>query len=225
MGRGYPALWSTLLSIPFASAGAYLFLMQQSGFSLPGVTLPASDLQLLGVPLMVFGAFVFVIGLYFQIVSAPSAPRLQENEDVVDSRHPSQRVALSKIIIGIPILGVAGYLLFFTLVPYVYPTIIFVVGLYFFSSGLKTYWANTLTSYYVTTQRVMKEYRFLSLRRQEIPLDKIRGVEERKSITEAVVGLGNIQVASGGGGGSVRIVMRNVGDSTGFADELRNLMS
>lgn len=225
MARGLPAVWSTFLAIPFAAIGVYLYIVPQSAFTLPGGTIPAGDVQLLGIPIMFFGGFIFFVGLYIHFIAAPSTPRLQDDEHIVETRTPSQRVALSKIAIGIPILGIAGYLLLFTLTPYVYPTVTLVLGLFLFSSGLKTYWANTLTSYYVTNYRVIKEYRFLSLRRQEIPLDKIRGVEERKSITEVLVGLGNIQIASGGGGGSVRIVVRNIEDSTGFADELRSLMT
>lgn len=224
MARGKPALWSTLLGVPFLAVGAYLYWLHESGLIISGMTIPASDLRPLSLPIAVFGGFILLIGLYIEFVAAPSAPQLQDGEEIVDIRHPSQRVAISKLLIGIPALVVAGYLLFFTVVPYVYPTVALLVGLYFFSSGLKIYWANTLTSYYITTQRVIKEYRFLSLRRQEIPLEKIRAIEERKSVTEAIVGLGNIQIASGGGGGSVRIIIRNLGNSTGFADELRTLM-
>jgi len=105
-----------------------------------------------------------------------------------------------------------------------YPTSSFVVGLYFFSSGVKTYWINTLTLYIITSKRVISEYRFISLRRQEIPLNKIRGIEERKSILETLAGLGNIWVASGGGGGSVRVNMKNIEKSSQFASRLRELV-
>lgn len=224
MARGYPAIWSTLLSLPFVGSGAYLFLIPQEQLELPGTTIPPSDLQLIGVSLAIFGVFIFAIGLYVQ-VAAPPKPRFREDEDVIEKRKPSQRVAISKILVSAPFLGVAAYLLFYTIMPYVYPTIPFVIGLYFFSMGIKTYWVNTLTSYYVTSKRVISQYRFISLRRQEIPLDKVRGTEERKSFLEALVGLGNIRVASGGGGGSVQIKIRNIGESTEFADEIRRLTS
>lgn len=224
MARGKPALWSTLLCLPFISGGAYLYFIQQRGLQLPGLVIPRSSLNLFGIPLVVFGMFIFLIGLYIQLVS-PESPSLRDGEEIVDTRRPSQRVAVSKIVVGLPLLGAAGYLLFFTLVPYVYPTATLLGGLYFFSSGLKTYWANTLTTYHVTTDRVISEYRFISLRRQELPMNKLRGVEERKSIMEALVGLGNIRVASGGGGGSVQLIMRNIGDSSDFAEELRALMT
>lgn len=224
VARGKPAVWSTLLGVPFLAVGAYLYWLHESGLVISGMTIPPSDLRLLSAPIAVFGGFILLIGLYIQFVAAPSGPRLQEGEEIVRTQHPSQTVALVKVAIGAPALVGAGYLLFFTVKPYVYPTVALVIGLYFFSSGLKIYWTNTLTTYYITTHRVLKEYRFLSLRRQEIPLEKIRAVDERKSLTEAMVGLGNIQIASGGGGGSVSIMMRNINDSTGFADKLRTLI-
>ncbi len=224
MGRGYPAIWSAILSLPFLGGGGSLYLISQQQLQLPGTTIPSSDLQLIGFPFTIFGFFIFIVGIYVQVTS-PSKPKFREGEELIDKRRPSQRVAASKIVLSVPFLGVAAYLLFFTFTPYIYPTIPFFVGLYFFSTGIKTYWANTLTVYYVTSRRVISQYQFISLRRQEIPLDKVRGTEERKSILEALVGLGNIRVASGGGGGSVQINIRNIGNSTEFADELRRLTS
>lgn len=224
MGRGYPAVLSFILSIPFFAFGGLLVLGPFDGGLIPGVTVPQSDLHLIGLSILVFSLFILAGGFYFQYISRPSAPQLREDEEIVDNRHPSQRVAITKATVGIPLLIITGYLLFFTTIPYVYPTLTLIFGLFFFSSGLKTYWANTLTAYYVTTRRVIKEYRFLALRRQEIPLDKVRGVEERKSVSEAIVGLGNIRVVSGGGGGSVRISMRNISESTEVAEMLRKLM-
>lgn len=104
-----------------------------------------------------------------------------------------------------------------------YPTVTFVLGLFTFSTGLHTFWINTLTNYYVTNNRVIREYRFISLARHELPLSKVRGVQERKSITESFVGLGNVRVASGGGH-SLEIRMRNIHDSETFADEIRNVV-
>lgn len=222
MARGLPAIWSAVLSSPFLVGGAFLYLGPSQSLQLPATTIPPSNLRRVGILIGAFGLFISIVGVYVQFV-APTSPTISDDEEVVDTRDPSQRVAISKIIVGLPFLGAAAYLLFYTLVPYVYPTATLITGLYFFSSGVKTYWTNTLTSYYVTTRRVISEYRFISLRRQEIPLAMVRGIEERKSIAEALVGIGNIRVASAGGGGSVRVVMRNIGDSTGFADELRKL--
>ncbi len=222
MTRGHPAFWSGLLSLPFLGGGTHLYLNPRQVVQGPGVAIPPGDLQLLGLSLACFGAFVLLVGVYVELVPLPS-PSLYEDEEMLDTRSPSQRVAISKILLSVPFLGAAVYLLLFTLLPYVYPTVALLVGLYFFSSGLKTYWINTLTTYYVTTRRVIGEYRFVSLRRQEIPLNKVRGIEERQSALETLVGLGNLRVASGGGSGSVLLVIRNVTDATGFADQFRDL--
>lgn len=224
MGRGLPAIWSTLLSLPFIGAGAYLYLTPNQYLELPTSTVTSANLELAGAALIIFGLFILMIGVYVQFVS-PTSPSFHGDEEVVDNRTPSQRVALTKIVFGLPFLGASMYLLFFTLIPYVYPTGALAIGLFFLSSGIKTYWANTLTSYYVTSKRVISEYRFISLRRKEIPLTKVRAVEERRSPSEVLVGLGNVRIASGGGGGSVRINIRNIGDPTGFADEIRELIN
>lgn len=212
MARGKPAVWSTLLGLPFIGAGLWLYFVQSAYPSL------------VGMPFVFFGTTIVGIGVYIHFVAAPSEPRLQDGEELIATRHPAQRVAATKIAVGLPLLLVTVYLLYFTMVPYVYPTVTFVVGLVTFSTGLYTYWTNTLTNYYVTTQRVIREYRFLSLARHEIPLSKVRGVQERKSFTEALVGLGNVRVASGGGT-SLEIRMRNMTDSAAFATDIRVLLS
>lgn len=203
-----PAVWSTILGLPFVLTGGWFYLSQTE--------YPPS----LGLPFAFFGLFILLVGAYIHVVS-PSKPRLKEGEEILEVRHPTQRVALVKIAIGMPLLVATMYLLFFTTHPYVYPTSTLVVGLYYFSVGLHTYWTNTLTSYYVTTERIIKEYRFLSLIRQEIPHEMVRGVQERKSIIESLVGLGNVRVASGGGQ-SLEIIMANMNDSEGFADTIRD---
>ncbi|KAB1193188.1 PH domain-containing protein [Haloferax sp. MBLA0076] len=211
MARGKPALWSAVLGLPFVGAGAWLYTGQE--------TYPPD----VGIPFVLFGAFVVLVGAYVHFVS-PSAPRLSDGEEILETRHPTQRVARVKVAAGIPLLALTVYLLYFTYYPYVYPTLTLVVGLYLFSVGIHTYWTNSLTTYYVTTNRIIKEYRFVSLVRQEIPRSKIRGVQERKSITESLVGLGNVMVASGGGH-SLEIRMRNMEQSGSFADSIRNLVS
>lgn len=225
MSRDFPIIFSLVLGIPLLGLGAYVYIYPSEiiQFYNIGYMFSPDRLQLYGgVPMIVFGTFILLIGLYVQFVS-PTEPTLQEQEEIVDSKSPSQRVAYSNIAASLPFFAVTFYLLFFTLLPYIYPTVSFFLGLYFLSTGLKTYWINSLTAYYITSQRVISEYRFVSLRRQEIPLDKVRGIEERKSIREAIVGLGNVRVASGGGGGSVQLKIRNINNSTEFADEIRSL--
>lgn len=212
MAASKPGLWSALLGLPFVGAGAWLYAGQTQ---YPDTT---------GVPFVFFGLFVCLTGLYVQLIGRPESPGMQEGEEIVATRHPTQRVALVKLVGSIPFLVATVYLLYFTQVPYVYPTVSLLVGLFLFSTGLYRYWSNLLTTYYVTTERIIKEYRFFALRRDELPLDKVRGVQERKSVTELMVGLGNVRVASGGGR-SLEIVMQNMGRPEQFAAEIRNAMA
>lgn len=213
MARGLPAFWSLVFGGPFALAGASIKVNDPSAYVHPDV----------GLPVLGFGLFIITLGFYIQFLAAPQPPNMREGEEVITTRNPSQRAALARTLIGFALLLGAGYQLYFTFVPYVYPTLLFVLGLYLFSTGLHTYWMNTLTTYYVTNQRLIKEYRFISLVKKEIPFEKVRGVQERKSIFETLVGLGNVRVASGGGG-SLEIVIRNIYSTTKFADEIRNLI-
>lgn len=210
MARGMPGVWSAILGLPFFITGVWLYTGQEQ---YPAV---------LGLPFVVFGLFIVGVGAYIHFL-APSQPRLQDDEEILEVRHPTQRVAFVKVAIGMPLLVATIYLLFFTFTPYVYPTVTLLVGLYFFSVGLHTYWTNTLTTYMVTNRRVIKEYRFLSLIRQELPHSKLRGVQERKSMVESMVGLGNVRVASGGGR-TLEIIMSNMNDSEGFADTIREVL-
>lgn len=212
MARGLPAVWSFIVSLPFIGGGIYLYVFQ------------TQYPQLLGVPLIVLGVFVLLIGLYIHFVAAPPPPEMQSGEEIVETREPSQRVALVKLVISGPLFGIAAYLYFFTFTPYVYPTVAFFLGLYFFTSGIVTYWVNSLTTYYLTNQRVMRVYRFLALSRKEIPLYRIRAAEQGKSPLEALAGLGNVSIASGGGGGSVVLSIKNIPHTATFADGIRSRM-
>jgi uncharacterized membrane protein YdbT with pleckstrin-like domain len=211
MARGLPVVWSTILGLPFIGTGVYTLTQE---------TLAPS---VVGLPFIGFGAFVILLCAYIHFVAAPDPPTMRDGEEILETRNPAQRAAAIKTVIGFVLLLVTSYLLFFTFQPYIYPITTLLIGLYLFSTGLYAYWTNTLTTYYVTNQRLIKEYRFISLVRQEVPFDKVRGVEERKSIWEAIVGLGNVRVASGGGV-TLEIVIRNIYSPTDFADEVRRLV-
>lgn len=211
MARGLPAVWSTLVAVPFVLCGVY------------AVTRETSAPNEAGLPFLAFGVFIIAIGLYIQYVAAPDPPTMRDGEEIIETRNPAQRAAIAKTALGFVLMAATGYLLFFTFRPYIYPIGTLFAGLYLLSTGLYAYWTNTLTTYYVTSQRLIKEYRFISLVRQELPFDKIRGVEERRSIWETMVGLGNVRVASGGGG-TLELIVRNIYSPTEFADEVRDLV-
>jgi hypothetical protein len=208
MARGYPALLGAFVGLPIVGIGAYVYLAD-TGFS-----------PLLGLPFVVFGGFVILLGVYVQVIAAPREPSMRQGESVIEIRHPTQRVAFVYILLGVPTLLLAAYLFFETTYPFVYPTLALVLSLYALSSGLQTYWSNSLTTYYLTNQRVIREYRFISLSRREVPLGKVRGVEESRSFIETFVGLGNVRISSGGGR-RLSIVAANIRRPRAFADQVR----
>jgi hypothetical protein len=211
MARGRPAVWSALLGLPLVVLGFYALTTD--------TYVPPEA----GLPFVGFGLFVVALGFYIHYVAAPDPPTMREGEEILETRNPAQRAAAIKTGLGFLLLLVTVYLLLFTFTPYIYPLVTLFGGLYLFSTGLYAYWTNTLTTYYVTNQRLIKEYRFISLVREELPFDKVRGVEERRSIWETLVGLGNVRVASGGGA-TLEVVIRNVYSPTEFADEVRSLL-
>lgn len=208
MARGLPAFWSTVVALPFFVGG---YLLATTGGQYPPE---------LGQVFVLFGAFIMVLGLYVHFVAAPSPPDLAPSENLLATQHPSQRVAAVKIALGLPFLLAGIYLLHFTMRPYVQPTLALVVGLYLVTTGVYTYWTNSLTTYYVTDQRVVRSYRFLSRITEEVPFDKVRGVAERRSFGETLVGLGNVAVTTGVGDG-LTIRLRNVENSNRLAKIVR----
>jgi membrane protein YdbS with pleckstrin-like domain len=213
MSRTGPALWSGLVAVPFVLTGLLVVLAADS----PEAVLPTE----VGYGLVAFGVFITLVGLYVSRV-APSAPTLRGGESVVEVRTPTQRVAAFNIGLSIPLFALTVYLYYGTVVEYVYPALTLVVAFVLFVNGLVAYWRNTLTTYYVTTTRILWEYRFLSLQRREIPVDRIRSIEERQSLTETLTGIGNVRVVSGGGR-RMEIAIRNVDGSAALADRIREL--
>jgi len=217
MARGLPAVWSGLLALPFVVTGTYVAAFQAQ--------YPIADGQATAPPeagyvLAAFGLFVFGLGVYVQYVTAPSAPTLREGERIVGDRVPALRGALSQAFASFPVIGAGIYMLYFTGLQYVYPILALAVGLYLFSTGTYTYWQNTLTKYYVTNRRVLEEYRFITLVRNELPHHKVRGVEERRTFWGSMLGIGHVVVRSGSGSG-LAVTVGGIYDSEEFADTVR----
>lgn len=213
MARGLPAFWSTVVSIPFLATGGYV-AVGRTQFQ------PEA-----GVPILLFGGFVILVGLYVQFRAAPEKLEWEEGEKRVGKRHPTQKAAAARIILGVPFLALSGYLLFFTFLPYVYPTVAGTIGGTLLLTGLTRYWRNTLTTYWLTNRYVIKEYRFLGMARNFIPLDEIEGSRELKTPIEALVGVGHVAVASAGDvpGGTTSIETRAIPESEEFARQIRRL--
>ena len=220
MSRGLPAVWSAVFGAPFVAAGTYVYAFQSRyPLTADGPTAP----PVAGVPLVLFGLFVVGLGLYVRFAGTPGRPTMREGERVVAERTPAQRSALAKAFSSVPFLAGGLDLLYFTARPLVYPTVALVVGFYLFSTGVHEYWRNTLTRYVLTNRRVMEEYRFVSLVRNELPLEKVRAVRERRSALDALFGLGDVRVRAGATG-DLSVTVRAVYESTEFADEVRREM-
>ena len=217
MARGQPAAWSTVFGLPIFLFGVVLFRFQSL---LPLPPEPATP-PVVGAVLSGFGLFIIAVGVYVHFVVAPAAPRTREGEHIVDQRSPAERNARVQMALALPVLAAGGYVLYFTEQPLVYPTVTFLVGLYLFSTGLRRYWRNLLTTYFVTTRRVLEEYRFISLRRNEVPHSKVRAVEERRSAWDSLFGLGNVTVRSGSSG-QLTVAIEEVYEPEAFAETIRD---
>ncbi|WP_227374083.1 hypothetical protein [Haladaptatus halobius] len=104
MARGKTIIWSSILGFPFVLAG---------GLLLDETQLPTA----LGLPFILFGLFVVGTGAYIQWQSSPSQPHLRDGEELIDYRHPTQRVAAVKIVLSYPFLLSTMHFLFFTFLP------------------------------------------------------------------------------------------------------------
>ena len=231
MARGKPAFWSGVVALPFLLGGILSYITAAESpliivrlrVTLFGTGDPVSQIpSTVGLLSVLFGIAILAIGLYVRSVSTPK-PRIDSGEELITTQHPSQRVATAKVIMSIPFLFITAYLLFYTKLPYVYSTVTFLIGLFYFSTGMYRYWSNTLTRYYITNKRVIRSFKFISKVHQELPLNKVRGIQERRSITEALVGLGNVRVASGAGGNTLEVVVKNIHQPSEFANQLRDL--
>ena len=69
---------------------------------------------------------------------------------------------------------IAAYLFGFTQYPYVFPFVLFLIGMFLFFKGAVRYWVNLHVTYTVTNRRVINMYRFLWLHTTEIPVSRIK---------------------------------------------------
>jgi len=221
MARGLPAVWGSIFGGPMIAGGIYLYWFAAA---YPLVASQPETPPSVGLVMMAFGLFIAGMGVYVHSVAAPEALQLRDGEHVIEDRKPAQRNALAEAVIAVPILGLGGYLLYVTQLPLYQPTLVLTVGLFLFSRGLYRYWQNTLTTYFLTNQRVVEEYRFVSLLRNEVPLQKVRGVEEQRSVWDSLFGLGNVAVRSGASGG-LTVSVDQVYEPAEFANLVRSALT
>lgn len=184
MARGKPAMWGIAVGGPITGLGVYT--------AVAAPDLPNS----LGTPFILLGIFVILLGFYVRWM----APEMKTfDERVLATFHPNQLAAKAFLLIGGGFFLAIIYLLFGTYLPYVYPTLSFSGVLFFTLTGLVRYWRNSLTTYYVTTERITSEYRFLSLQRTSVSIEDISAVGRKHSVVESLVGLGTVGISAGGG--------------------------
>lgn len=146
--------------------------------------------------IILIGAAIVVVGFIVSLISRPRLDLLP-SERVLGMRHPSIKPPLARMVIGVLLFAAAGYMLWFTLVPYIYPVVSFMVGMYLYLRGLTTYWMNHHTAYYATNYRVVRMYSFHWWEAPEIAIDSADAIAPTRSFFELLTGRGNVRVVSG----------------------------
>ena len=202
---------SVIMAGPFILAG--VFGLQEPDF--PGW---ASAVVLL------VGISLGSVGFYMSITGIVPAPHLVPGEKILVTRHPTMKPAFARMTMSIPFISAAAYLFEFTDVPYVFPFVFFVVGLYFFFKGAMRYLRNLHITYTVTDRRVVHLYRFLWLHTKEIPAARIISISEARNFFEIITGRGSVVVSSGIGERQT-IRMDDISDPGPIAESIRGFFS
>ncbi len=202
-------LVNVLVAVPFFAVG---------GIGLARGELP-NEASLV---VIVVGGLVVVVGLYVTVLSRPRL-NLMPDEETLALRHPSMKPALARLVMSVPFFLAAGYLLQFTVLPYVYPFIPFVIAMYLYFQGVIKYWVNHHTTYYVTNRRAVHMYRFIWLDTTEIPVNAINSISETRSLIETLTGRGSVLVASGIGSRQ-KVRMAEIDNPGPMAATLRRLV-
>jgi hypothetical protein len=204
MARGAPRLWGLLLGGATILGGLYA--------SMAGTGAPSE----IGYPLVAFGGITILIGLYVGSVSPEAV-----DVDAVEVFRPSQFSAYLLGAGSLPFLLATLYLLYGTGVPYVWPTLTFVAFVVLFVKGSVLYWQNTLTTYYITDDRIISEYRFLSLKRSSISHDDVTNVARVQSVLETLTGIGSVRITVAGSA----LTLRNLANPADAERILNSLSS
>jgi hypothetical protein len=203
-------LVSTIIAGPFLLGGGYGFFV--GGFPQWG------SLVVLGV-----GTLLMIAGLYMSFTGIVPSPPLLPGENQLELRHPTMKPSYARLLFSLPFLGSAFYVWQYSESPYVYPFVLFIVGLFFFFKGAMRYLRNLHITYAVTDRRVVHMYRFLWLNTKEIPVSRIISISEARSFFEIVTGRGSVVVASGIGERQV-IKIKDISDPGPVAESLRAML-
>jgi hypothetical protein len=179
MARGRPAIVGVVIGGIFAYAG---YSVTNGAGPIPPE---------IGSAVMGIGALVAVLGIIAQ-VRAPDRPNLRENEQILDEWHPAQTPSILLIIAGVVATIGGGGLLYFTTTPYIYGIAIGGLGLIVFASGSTRYYKNSLTTYFLTTENAIYEYRLFQKNEKKVHLNEINGSQREDTRLERLVNAGSI---------------------------------
>ncbi len=205
-----PAVWSSIVASPFVAFG----LAGHTG------TLSTAVPNQIAATALTVGVGIFLIGCYVHVVGADEF-RTGTFENHIESDHPVTPFARAKSVVGLFFLALAAYWLFYTRVPYVYPTVSLFAGGSLFTTGLWTYWKNTLTSYHLTDEQLVIETRFLGSNTNRLPLQKVKSLRTHRPFYLRLFGLGNITLDVGD---RQHYLVRHLRKIDRFADELNQMV-
>ena len=222
-------LVSAILATPFLLFGVYGLLTQSQGIEFLQGFQGVEGAEVATIPLwasfviLVVGGCLMAIGLYMSLAGIAPSPPLVAGETEIIMRHPTMKPAYARMLASTPFFIGAGYMAVATLLPYVYPFVLFLIGLYLFFKGAMRYLRNLHITYTVTDRRVVHMYKFLWLSTKEIPVSRIISISEARNFFEILTGRGSVVVASGIGQRQI-IRIEEISDPGPVADALRSLL-
>lgn len=136
---------------------------------------------------------------------------------------PSLKPPISILFSSLSFLLLTIYFYYYTEVPYAVPTITYIIWFIVFYRGVSLTMVYRRTTYYVTDKRVLREYKFVKLKSNEIPISQIRAIEESRSLLGNLFSLGDVNIFSGQSK-SMTVKFADISNSTRVANEIRGLV-
>lgn len=191
-------------------------------FLLPGVYLLRLDQPVasgIGVSFTAFGAFVLIVGVYVEYRGSSNPPGYLKLEDLEETVEPRQTIALAKIALTLPVVLLSLYMILFTTLVYILSLAVLAVALAALSLALAELWSNEVTTYYLTGNRVVRVYSFLSPQVEQVSLNRLRDVRTTRSALQRRFHLQNIRVRDEKG--STELVLDDVDTFSQLSKVLR----